>query len=128
MGYPITDQDGLSSNPIERMQKFQHGATVQKAVGLNAAVYGRIYDRWIKTDGVNSRLGYPITNEFDWRSDRGRINVFARGVIVWSSPTDAPVIDGFPLTEWITAPLEDGRFGFPIDEPYADGIGEVQKF
>ncbi|MBV7293451.1 LGFP repeat-containing protein [Corynebacterium sp. TAE3-ERU16] len=45
MGYPITDQDGLSSNPIEHMQKFQHGAIVQNAVGLNAAVYGRIYDR-----------------------------------------------------------------------------------
>lgn len=123
MGYPITDHDGLSSNPIERMQKIQHGATVQKAVGLNVAAYGRIYHRWIKAGGVN-----PITNEFDWRSDRGRINVFDRGVIVWSSTADAHVIDGFPLTEWITVTLEGGRFGLPINEPYADGIGEVQKF
>ena len=128
LGYPITDQDGLSSNPLERMQKFQHGAIVQNAVGLNAAVYGRIYTRWIEAGGVNGRLGYPITNEFNSKSGRGRMNIFDRGVIVWSLPTDAHIVADFPLTEWISTGFEDGKYGFPIGEPYEDGIGEAQKF
>ncbi|MBV7293450.1 LGFP repeat-containing protein [Corynebacterium sp. TAE3-ERU16] len=82
----------------------------------------------MEAGGVNSRLGYPITNEFDSKSGRGRINIFDQGVIVWSLPTDAHIVDGFPLTEWISTDFEDGKYGFPIDEPYADGIGEAQKF
>ncbi|AZA12681.1 LGFP repeat protein [Corynebacterium choanae] len=84
LGYPTTDQDGISANPIERMQQFQGGAIVQNWLGVNAAVYGRIYNRWIESGGIRGAAGFPSTNESDSISRRGRLNVFEHGIIVWS--------------------------------------------
>lgn len=82
--------NGAPGNPVSAVEplanghriRYEHGAIYLKTKGKPAWVYGAIGERYDAMGGVNSWLGFPLTDEqpFD---DNGRVSVFEKGCIYW---------------------------------------------
>jgi len=113
IGYPTTDEI-VNADGIGRRQEFT-GAAIYWRLNEAYSVGGAIRDKWNSSGAETAAglLGYPITDEVVLPDGQGRMNRFERGVIYWSSATDAhPVTSGI-FTKWEKTGLEAGRYGYP---------------
>lgn len=121
LGYPLSDEHQVSGNDnigitSGWMQQFDGGRIYRSSLNDGyqvAAITGRILDRWEQLGGVNSRLGFPISDEEAIGDNRGRQSIFQHGSIVWSPQTDAWEIIGMVGIYWHTDGGVNSKWGYP---------------
>jgi uncharacterized protein with LGFP repeats len=86
LGYPTADERPTADGR-GRYSTFQQGAVLWTASGGPHAVYGSIYQRYVAMGGVQSRLGYPTTDEH--AVPGGRASDFQHGTLTWNASTGA---------------------------------------
>jgi hypothetical protein len=84
LGYPITDET-VPPDGIGRYNHFEHGSIYWSPTTGAHEVHGAIRDKWAALGGERSSLGYPTSDETDYRD--GRVSYFERGAIQWNRAT-----------------------------------------
>lgn len=111
LGLPIGPRSPFF-NTSHMFQPFQHGVIIENG-GEPRAVYGSIYVQWTR-EGI--RAGMPISDEQDALGvDGGRMSVFEHGVIVWTGPSGAHLLNG-PIGQWWLSSSAESRaaLGAPL--------------
>nr|WP_246276680.1 S8 family serine peptidase [Microcoleus asticus] len=80
IGKPISDVTNYSGNV--RYQQFERGSIVSSPKGT-FALYGSIRQEYLKTGGLDGRLGVPNSGEID-RGNGNKIQYFEGGHIYWN--------------------------------------------
>jgi len=90
IGYPVTDEATAPDNKC-RFNNFKYlaGAVYWTQEDGAHVIYGKICEKWISMGGVQSSIGYPITDETSSGNNGGRYNDFIGGTIYWSPATGA---------------------------------------
>lgn len=94
-------------------------------------VHGAIRARWIALGGMDSMLGYPISDEESVSYDlAGRRSAFQHGSIYWRPDAGAHEVRGAILKRWFTLGGPTGSLGYPISDERtaADGQGRYNDF
>ncbi len=85
-------------------------------------VNGDIRAAWLKLGGVlNSKLGYPITDEADMPDKRGRFNDFEEGGVYWTPDTGAHEVRGPIRDTWLNKYFD--ALGYPRTDLLATADG-----
>lgn len=88
IGYPVSDELSVGKTR-GRFSRFQKGTIYWHPTTGAYEVRGAIRKRWEEIGGVNSWLGYPVSNEQVAPKGKVRYNNFQNGIIVWSSKRGA---------------------------------------
>lgn len=97
-GYPITDERA-TPDQRGRFNHFRAFRADNSLIGESSIywlpetgaheIYGGIRDFWAKNGWERSKVGYPITAEYDRSDQPGREQQFQRGRIIWSPTSGA---------------------------------------
>ncbi|AKK08668.1 LGFP repeat-containing protein [Corynebacterium testudinoris] len=136
LGYPTSAEVPVrGSNPLTGeingwVQSFQGGRIYRSSI-LNgfhiASINGLILEKWLELGGPNSPLGFPIADEAVTPDSQGRFSVFQHGHIYWHPQVGAWPVAGDILATWEASGSVSGEFGYPIDDPLAQGDGEYTQ-
>ncbi|MDH4658325.1 hypothetical protein J7S19_06855 [Corynebacterium pyruviciproducens] len=88
----------------------------------SAAVTGAILDRWNTLGATGSMLGFPTRDEAKTPDGVGRFSEFEGGSVYWSPATGAWEVPAGIMQKWAQAGYEQGRLGYPVGAPQADGV------
>lgn len=93
-------------------------------------VQGDIRAEWMALGGVNSFLGYPVTDETGTPDGIGRYNHFQGGSIYWSPSTGAHEVHGLIRDKWASMGWEQSFLGYPLTDETStsDGVGRYNDF
>lgn len=86
LSYPLTNQI-VNSDGIGAHNDFVYGSIYWSPLTGARVIYGGIRGYWLNQGGVNSALGYPISDETNQLDGSGRFNLFEHGVIYWARST-----------------------------------------
>lgn len=112
---PATSGVGADARRYATVGYFRGGA-IYLIPGIGTRViWGDIWARYNSIGSVNSRLGYPTSNE-QVLTDAGRYQQFQGGWIAWSSRTGAHVVDGEILSAWRGRGGAASSLGYPTGE------------
>jgi uncharacterized protein with LGFP repeats len=103
---------------------YEHGA-IYFTEGTGAhAVYNDIYKKWIAAGGVESNIGYPITDQIDIIDVTGKTcsynNFKFGGAIYWTADDGAHLIYGDIWLKWIAVGGVKSNIGYPITDEAGD--------
>ena len=115
LGYPTSDEL-LAPDDTGRFNNFQHGSIYWHPRTEAHEVHGLIQKRWISLGGVQSSLGYPVTDEMDAPDDIGRISFFQQGAIYYSSQKGTVVLKG---------PAQDLQEHFKIKQEFVNALEQA---
>ncbi|MBF6137147.1 polysaccharide deacetylase family protein [Nocardia otitidiscaviarum] len=82
LGYPVSDEVAVTGG---RASQFEGGNVYWSATTGAHEVHGAILGRYLQIGGTGSRLGLPISDEYD--IDGGRRSDFRHGAIKWDAGT-----------------------------------------
>ncbi|WP_172421791.1 glycoside hydrolase family 70 protein [Enemella evansiae] len=110
-GYPTSDEFcGLRDGGCG--QRFQNGLILWSPATDAHAVQGRILAAYADLGWENSKLGYPLQEEFCGLRDGGCVQRFQGGLIYWSRATDSRVVLGAIEQAYANQGWENG-IGYP---------------
>lgn len=89
LGYPTTSELGTPDGR-GRFNHFQTGSIYWTPQTGAREVRGAVRNKWAGMGSERSRLGYPVSNEFDVAD--GRANDFQGGRITWNARTGATTV------------------------------------
>ncbi|MEV1282668.1 hypothetical protein AB0J00_07350, partial [Modestobacter sp. NPDC049651] len=104
---------------------FQNGFiswSPDPSIGTHA-ILGALKDKWRALGGLNSVLGYPITDEL-WSNGGNPYNNFKDATLIWSAATGAHYVKGALRDKWNEWGSDGGRLGMPMTDEQA-GPGGV---
>ena len=109
-------------------QLFQGGAiNWSPSTGAHITT-GAIRTAWATQGYERGKLGLPITDEICGLKDNGCYQTFQGGQIHWSPNTGAHITWGAIAAAWASQNWENGRWGYPISDEYANGNQICQNF
>lgn len=114
-----------------RFREYKGGASIYWTQTTDAhLIYGLIRAKWIALGREKGPNGYPITDEADAGSGKGRFNNFVNGTIIWKLDTpEAFSVYGAIYGKWGTVQYDMGPLGFPLnDENAAPVTGRFNDF
>jgi M6 family metalloprotease-like protein len=126
-GYPLTDVTPGGSGFFSRFENV----TICWSPSTGAhEVHGMIWGKWLALGGINSFLGYPLTDEMVTPDQIGRYNHFQGGSIYWTPQTSAREVHGAIREKWAGLNWERGFLGYPLTDemPTPDGVGRFSNF
>lgn len=93
-------------------------------------VYGEIYKKYKALNRWEGKLGFPLNDESDLSSKKGRYNAFTGGQIYWSASTGAQAFWGLTGRMYGATGYDTGWLGLPTTscDPAKDEILQVVKF
>ncbi len=98
MGHPITDEATAGDN-FSRFNNFDNGGAIYWTPTNGAClIYGDIYKEWMSIGGVDSVVGYCITDETGSGTHGGRYNDFSNGMIYWHAGTSYVHVGPLPTS------------------------------
>ena len=110
---------------------YQSGGIYYHAGTGASAIYGNIYLKWVAAGGLNSNLGYPITDEFGDTDKNGvvcRHNDFHLGGSIWWTAVDgAHLLYGNIWLKWKALGGIKQGIGYPITDE-ADTPNHTARF
>lgn len=112
-------------------QHFEKGSIYWTASTGANLIYGLIRNKWASMGWERSPLGYPMSDESDAGSKKGRYNNFQNGSIIWKSGTpEAFAVYGAIYGKWADKSYDSGFLGFPLTDETGtpDGIGRYNHF
>lgn len=127
LGNPVGLETGTGSGSY---RNFQGGSIYwSKSTGA-FEVHGDIQAKWLALGGVNSFLGYPLTDESGTPDGIGRYNHFQGGSIYWSPNTGAHEVHGLIRDKWSSMGWEQSFLGYPLTDETStsDGVGRYNDF
>jgi uncharacterized protein with LGFP repeats len=125
-------EGGSCPDGIGQYQHYAGGASIYwtPATGTHL-IYGLIRDKWAALGWEQGPTGYPMTDEANAGSGKGRYNDFQNGTIIWKSGTpEAFAAYGAIYGKWGQQKWDSGFLGFPTTDESAtpDGIGRYNHF
>jgi hypothetical protein len=108
LGLPRTDTQSTGLLP-GLYNHFQGGSIYWSAATGASEIHGPIRDKWWFLEGINGYLGFPISDEENWRDANGtvagRISHFQRGSLIFrfADEITLAVSDSVILTTWLGA-------------------------
>jgi uncharacterized protein with LGFP repeats len=135
IGKPVTNEQVCP----DKVGHFRHyeginhgGASIYWHPQIGAhLIYGLIRAKWAALGWEKSPLGYPISDEANVGSGKGRFNYFQNGAIVWNHNTsEAFAVYGRIFSKWRETFFDMGFLGFPLTDELGtpDGIGRFNHF
>ena len=116
-GLPLGDElvDGRTGTPYSVLGRGEiHWSP---ATGAHAVI-GSVLGRWRSLGGPASPLGLPTSDERDSAAAGGRVSLFARGEVHWSSATGAWEVLGAIRERWLAAGGAGSALGLPVSGEY----------
>lgn len=106
----------VCADKVGRYRDYEGGASIYYTPRTGAhLIYGLIRKKWFALGKEKSPNGYPISDEENAGSGRGRYNNFQNGTIIWKSGTfEAFSVYGAIYGKWGEAGYDQGAIGFPI--------------
>jgi uncharacterized protein with LGFP repeats len=102
------------------VQLFRRGMIVERADGRTFAVYGAIYDHYVKIGGTASAMGQPTSDEQD-APGNGRVSHFQNGDIYWRADLGALEVRGAARDRYATG-------GDPFARSWLDrGVAAIRR-
>ncbi len=129
IGSPIgpeqTCQDGKG-----HFRDYQGGASIYYTPDTGAhLINGLIRAKWIQLGREKGPNGYPVTDEADAISGKGRFNNFQSGTIIWKRGTpEAFSVYGDIYVKWGTLQYDSGPLGFPLTDEAATTVPNTGRF
>ena len=114
VGLPITDERNAGKG---RESVFQHARIYWGSNTGARLLYGAILAKYIDLGGPGGFLGQPTTDETG--TPGGRMVVFDKGRIYWSSSTGSHVVYGGILKRYLHEGGSGGALGLPTSDEYA---------
>jgi hypothetical protein len=115
-----------------RFRDYQGGASIYYLPATGAhLIYGLIRAKWIALGREKGPNGYPISDEANAGSGKGRFNNFQNGTIIWKHDTpEAYSVYGAIYGKWGTVQYDMGPLGFPLtdERPTAGNTGRYNDF
>ncbi|HSB71173.1 MAG TPA: hypothetical protein VLT62_17745 [Candidatus Methylomirabilis sp.] len=115
-----------------RFRDYQGGASIYYTPTTGAhLIYGLIRAKWTALGRQKGPNGYPISDEADAGSGKGRFNNFQNGTIIWKRDTpEAFSVYGAIYGKWGTVQYDMGPLGFPLtdESPTAGNTGRYNDF
>ena len=123
-GEPTTDETSLPDG-MGRFSDFRLQASSYWTPRTGAhLVYGLIRADWRTLGAQHGPLGYPLTDERNSISGRGRVNNFQFGGIYWLRGTPAAKsVHGAIYTKYTQLGQDNGLLGFPLTDEAATSNG-----
>jgi uncharacterized protein with LGFP repeats len=127
MGFPVVGTEALADGAAQ--SRFERG-TVTSGRGLGIrAVFGAVHERWLALGGAEGRVGLPWTDETPVGDQRGRIQWFTGGAILWSPQTGAHDVTEPILSAYGSRGGPAGPLGYPVaDTEFLPGGGSRSRF
>jgi uncharacterized protein with LGFP repeats len=117
---------------VGQYQHYESGASIYWTPNTGAhLIYGLIRQKWANLGWERGPNGYPITDEADAGSGKGRFNGFQNGTIIWKRGTnEAFTVYGAIVAKWGEQNWDKGFLGFPVTDELGtpDGIGRFNHF
>jgi uncharacterized protein with LGFP repeats len=122
IGYPITDEAWAPDN-VCRFNNFKYGGAIYWTPQDGAhLIYGNIWLKWLSLGGVNSNIGYPITDEASTPANDARFNSFKNGgAIYWDRQHGASVIYGEIYKRFLALGGPGSFLSHPITDETSSG-------
>jgi uncharacterized protein with LGFP repeats len=122
IGYPITDEAWAPDHTC-RFNNFKYGGAIYWTPADGAhLIYGNIWLKWLSIGGVNSNIGYPITDEESTPGNTARYNLFKNGgAIYWTGSTGACLIYGEIWKKYDSLGGPTSFLGIPITDELSTG-------
>jgi uncharacterized protein with LGFP repeats len=104
LGFPVSNEEALAGGSVSYFDGQQCAGGYQvpdnqktggSAIFYNGPSYevqGCIYHTYMGLGGPNSKLGFPITNEFSYDSANDRQSTFQHGYIQWNAKTQVTTV------------------------------------
>ena len=128
VGSCITDEFDVAGN-AGRQEDFRGGQIFWKRGDDKAhALYGDILARYDKLNGPAGWLGFPKTGELGTQDGKGRFVEFENGSIYWRLDLKAHQVPIPIRNVWAENGWENGRLGYPTEDPQNTTDGISQKF
>ncbi|MGE5140185.1 MAG: hypothetical protein ACM3JD_12040 [Rudaea sp.] len=130
LGFPTLDETGTPDG-VGRYNHFEGGSIYWTGSTGAHMIYGLIRDKWAALGWEQGPSGYPVTDEAEAGSGKGRYNAFQNGVIIWKRDTpEAFAVYGAIFDKWAEQKYDSGFLGFPtLDETGTpDGVGRYNHF
>ncbi|HEY6072322.1 MAG TPA: hypothetical protein VIV15_02765, partial [Anaerolineales bacterium] len=127
LGSPVGPETSMGSGSY---RDFQGGSIYWSSSTGVYEVHGDIRAKWLALGGVNSFLGYPLTDETVTPDGIGRYNHFQGGSVYWSPNTGAHEVHGLIRDKWASMGWEQSFLGYPLTDetPTSDGVGRYNDF
>lgn len=123
----LTTPDGVG-----RFVHYQNGGSIYWTPSTGAhLIYGLIRAKWEALGWETGPHGYPVTDEADAGSGRGRYNNFQNGTIIWRAGDAAAFsVYGDIYLKWGEKGFDPGFLGFPQTDELGtpDGVGRFNHF
>lgn len=131
-GAPSTDEF-VGNDSRSRLNFFKTASGEEKTIIWNPgtgthAVFGAIREQWHAQGAEGGPLGAPTSDEFAPARRDLRVQLFARGMVVWGPATGAHTVRGAMLTEFSRRGYEGGDLGAPISNEWRFSNGWAQDF
>jgi hypothetical protein len=84
--------------------------------GGRGTVLGKIEEKYRSIGGCGSILGAPVSEELGTPDTRGRYTVFEKGSIYWTAELGAHEVHGVIRDKWKELGWEPGVLGYPITD------------
>jgi hypothetical protein len=114
---------------IGHFREYQGRASIYYTPSTGAhLIYGLIRAKWIALGREKGPNGYPITDEAEAGSGKGRFNNFQNGTIIWKKNTpEAFSVYGAIYRKWGTVQYDMGPLGFPLTDETAT-VGNTGRY
>lgn len=124
-----TGPEQVCADGIGHFRDYQGGASIYFTPKTGAhLIYGLIRAKWIKLGREKGPNGYPITDEANAGSGKGRFNNFQNGTIIWKRDTpEAFSVYGAIYGKWGTVQYDMGPLGFPLTDETAT-VGNTGRY
>ncbi|NNG20610.1 hypothetical protein HJ590_13785 [Naumannella sp. ID2617S] len=117
LGYPTSDENcGLKDGGC--FQSFQGGLIYWSPATGAHPVWGEIYKAYAAQGWERGTLGYPTSDENCGLKDKGCVQGFQGGVILWSPATGAHPVWGAIVYKYAEKGWETGQLGYPIGNEF----------
>ncbi len=131
IGEPIGDEQACDDGKGS-FREYQGGASIYYTPATGAhVIYGLIREKWNALGREKGPNGYPITDEADAASGKGRYNNFQNGTIIYKWGTaEAFSVYGAIWGKWGTVQYDSGPLGFPLTDetPTSGNTGRYNDF
>lgn len=123
LGAPTTNEYAVTGG---RAQQFRGGHVYWSQPTGARIVVGGILERYLAVGGPGGAVALPVADE--GAAPGGRVSLFQRGRIYWSSTTGAWSVRGDILTRFLGLGGPGGWLGYPRSDEYAVPGGRGNSF
>jgi uncharacterized protein with LGFP repeats len=129
IGEPTGPEQICGADGKGRFREYKGGASIYYSPNTGAHhIYGLIRSKWILLGREKGPNGYPITDEADAGSGKGRFNNFQNGTIIWKRDTpEAFSVYGAIYGKWGTVQYDMSPLGFPLTDETAT-VGNTGRY